>query len=72
MAKDYKVDLLGSLPLDIGIRTQADSGKPTVIAEPDSKIASIYKEIARKAAIKIANASLDYSSKFPNIVIQNT
>ena len=72
MAKDYNVDLLGSLPLDIGIRTQADSGKPTVIAEPDSKIASIYKEIARKAAIKIANASLDYSSKFPNIVIQNT
>jgi len=72
MAKDYNVDLLGSLPLDIGIRMQADSGKPTVIAEPDSKIASIYKEIARKAAIKIANASLDYSSKFPNIVIQNT
>lgn len=72
MAKDYNVDLLGSLPLDIGIRTQADSGKPTVIAEPDSRISSIYKEIARKAAIKIANASLDYSSKFPNIVIQNT
>jgi len=72
MAKDYNVDLLGSLPLDIGIRTQADSGNPTVIAEPDSRIAGIYKEIARKAAIKIANASLDYSSKFPNIVIQNT
>ena len=72
MAKDYQIDLLGSLPLDIGIRTQADSGKPTVIAEPDSKISGIYKEIARKAAIKIANASLDYSGKFPNIVIQNT
>ncbi|MDD2932898.1 MAG: iron-sulfur cluster carrier protein ApbC [Methylotenera sp.] len=72
MAKDYHVDLLGSLPLDIGIRIQADSGKPTVIAEPDGKIAGIYKEIARKAAIKIANASLDHSAKFPNIVIQNT
>jgi len=72
MAKDYNVDLLGSLPLDIGIRMQADSGEPTVIAEPNNKISSIYKEIARKAAIKIANASLDYSSKFPNIVIQNT
>ncbi|MDO9365194.1 MAG: iron-sulfur cluster carrier protein ApbC [Methylotenera sp.] len=72
MAKDYHVDLLGSLPLDIGIRIQADSGKPTVIADPDSKIAKIYKEIARKAAIKIANASLDHSTKFPNIVIQNT
>ena len=72
MCKDYKVDLLGSLPLDIKIREQTDSGKPTVIAEPDSKIANIYKEIARKAAIKIANAGLDHSSKFPNIVIQNT
>ena len=72
MAKDYHVDLLGSLPLDINIRMQVDSGKPTVIAEPDSKIASIYKEIARKAAIKIANAALDHSTKFPNIVIQNT
>ncbi len=72
MAKDYNVDLLGSLPLDIGIRLQADSGNPTVIADPDSKVAGIYKEIARKAAIKIANTSLDHSSKFPNIVIQNT
>ncbi len=72
MCDDYKVDLLGSLPLDIKIREQADGGNPTVIAEPDSKIASIYKEIARKAAIKIANAALDHSSKFPNIVIQNT
>jgi ATP-binding protein involved in chromosome partitioning len=72
MCDDYKVDLLGSLPLDISIRELTDSGKPTVITEPDSKIAHIYKEIARKAAIKIANASLDHSSKFPNIVIQNT
>ncbi len=72
MANDYKVDLLGSLPLDMQIRMQADSGQPTVIAQPDSKIAQIYKEIARKAAIKIANASLDHSAKFPNIVIQNT
>jgi ATP-binding protein involved in chromosome partitioning len=72
MCKDYNVDLLGSLPLDITIREQADSGKPTVVANPDSKIANIYKDIARKAAIKIANTSLDHSGKFPNIVIQNT
>ena len=72
MSKDYNVDLLGSLPLDIKIREQSDSGIPTVIAEPDGKIAAIYKQIARAAAIKIANTSLDHSSKFPNIVIQNT
>ncbi len=72
MSKEYNVDLLGSLPLDIKIREQSDGGKPTVVAEPDSKIANIYKQIARTVAIKIANTSLDHSSKFPNIVIQNT
>jgi ATP-binding protein involved in chromosome partitioning len=72
MCKDYNVDLLGSLPLDIRIREQTDNGKPTVVAEPDSLIAATYKAIARQAAIKIANAGLDHSSKFPNIVIQNT
>ncbi len=72
MCEDYNVDLLGSLPLDITIREQTDGGKPTVIASPESNIATTYKQIARKAAIKIANASLDHSSKFPNIVIQNT
>ncbi|MES2013168.1 MAG: iron-sulfur cluster carrier protein ApbC [Pseudomonadota bacterium] len=72
MSKDYNVDLLGSLPLDIRIREQSDGGKPTVVTEPDGQIAAIYKQIARAAAIKIANTSLDHSTKFPNIVIQNT
>lgn len=72
MSKESNVDLLGSLPLDIKIREQSDGGKPTVVSEPDSAIAITYKEIARKAAIKIANSSLDHSAKFPNIVIQNT
>ena len=72
MCADYNVDLLGSLPLDTSIREQSDSGNPSVIAQPESTIANIYKEIARKAAIKIANSSFDHSTKFPNIVIQNS
>lgn len=72
MCADYGVDLLGSLPLDMSIRVQSDTGTPTLVADPYGKIATIYKDIARKAAIKIANAGLDHSSKFPNIVIQNT
>ncbi len=72
MCKDYQVDLLGDLPLDIQIREQTDSGTPTVIADPNGKIANIYKKIARKTAYKISQFSLDHSSKFPNIVIQNT
>ena len=72
MAKDYGVDLLGSLPLDIAIREQADSGKPTVVADPDGRIAEIYRAIARRCAVKIAESQKDLTSKFPNIVVQNT
>ncbi len=72
MCADYGVDLLGQLPLDIGIRLSADSGKPTVAAEPDGKIASLYKQIARKVAVKVGEKALDHSAKFPKIVIQNT
>jgi ATP-binding protein involved in chromosome partitioning len=72
MCQDYGVELLGSLPLDIRIREQADGGMPTVIAEPDGKIAAIYREIARRTAVKLSEMSLNHSGKFPNIVIQNT
>jgi ATP-binding protein involved in chromosome partitioning len=72
MSKDYDVEVLGSLPLDIAIREQADSGKPTVVADPDGRVAQIYMEIARKVAIKIAEKNQDRTSLFPKIVIQNT
>lgn len=72
MAKDYGVDVLGSLPLDISIREQTDSGKPSVVAEPDGRIAEIYREVARKVAIKIAERQQDHSAAFPKIVVQNT
>ncbi len=72
MAKKNNIDLLGSLPLDIKIREFADSGRPTVVADADGRPAEIYKEIARKMAGKLALKGKDYSSKFPNIVIQNS
>jgi ATP-binding protein involved in chromosome partitioning len=72
MCRDYNVELLGSLPLDIKIREQTDGGMPTVVAEPDSKIAGVYRQIARRTAVKLSEFGLDHSSKFPNIVIQNT
>ena len=64
------VKFLGGLPLNLSIREQADSGKPTVVAEPDSAISTIYKEIARKIAIQVAVMSKDMTSKFPNIVVK--
>ena len=72
MSKDYGIDLLGSLPLDIRIREQADSGKPTVVADPDGRVAEIYRQIARRVAIKIAEKQQDHSAAFPKIVVQNT
>ncbi len=72
MSKDYGVELLGALPLDINIREQADSGKPTVVSDPDGRVAQIYREIARRVAVKIAEKQQDHSAVFPKIVIQNT
>ena len=69
MAAEYGMDYLGALPLDIKIRLQADSGKPTVVSDPDGELAAIYKAVARQVAIKIANKAKDFSSKFPSIKI---
>ncbi len=70
LAEESGVDVLGKLPLDKRIREEADGGQPTVVAEPDSRIAEIYREIARKTAGKLAGRTKDLSAKFPKIVIQ--
>jgi ATP-binding protein involved in chromosome partitioning len=72
MSKEYGTELLGQLPLDEAIRSQADSGKPTVVSDPDGQLAEIYRRIARRCAVKIAESQRDMTSKFPNIVVQNT
>ncbi|ESS73748.1 protein Mrp [Methyloglobulus morosus KoM1] len=72
MAETNHVDFLGALPLDINIRIQADSGQPTVAIDPNSPAAQMYKAIARKATAKLALKAKDFSTRFPNIVIQNT
>ncbi len=71
LARESDVELLGQLPLERRIREETDSGKPTVVAEPDSRISQIYRDIARRAAARLAAQAKDYSAKFPRIVIQN-
>lgn len=71
MADQYGVQLLGALPLDIDIREETDSGRPTVVAQPDSRVSEIYREIARRTAAKLSLQAKDYAAKFPRIVIQN-
>lgn len=72
MCDEYNTTFLGSLPLNLSIREQADAGRPTVVADPDGAISGIYKAIARKIAIQVAEMSKDMTSKFPSIVVQNT
>ena len=71
MAEQYNVDFLGAVALDKRIREETDAGKPTVVAEPESRVAQTYHEIARRATAKLARKSKNYSAKFPKIVIQN-
>ncbi len=69
MAAEFKVDYLGGLPLTMAIREQADSGRPTVVADPDGEIAGIYKAVARQVAVKVALKAKDFSAKFPTISV---
>jgi ATP-binding protein involved in chromosome partitioning len=42
------------------------------VADPNSRIAEIYRQIARRVAVKVGDLAVDHSSKFPSIVIQNS
>ena len=72
LAADYKLPMLGEIPLQLSIREQADAGSPTVVSEPDSDIAKRYRDIALKVAGKLSVKKKDFSAKFPNIVIENS
>jgi ATP-binding protein involved in chromosome partitioning len=72
MAAEYGVRLLGELPLDAHIREEADGGRPTVVAAPDSARARAYLEMARRTAGALAARARDRSSVFPKIVIEET
>ena len=72
MAEEYDVSLLGQLPLDLRIREQTDGGTPSVVADPDGTVATAYRHTAMRMAAGLATQGRDYSSKFPNIVVENT
>lgn len=69
IAKECHINLLGTLPLDVRIRKQADSGKPIFLAEPQSPIADIYRKIANKIADQLSH-SKSKAFRFPKIVIE--
>ena len=53
MSAQYSVPVLGSLPLEIGIREQGDAGMPIVAAQPDSPAAQAYRAIARALLVQL-------------------
>jgi ATP-binding protein involved in chromosome partitioning len=71
MCADFGVPFLGALPLTMSIREQADSGRPTVVADPEGPVSQIYQQIARKLAVAVADKAKDLSGKFPTIVVKN-
>ena len=72
MASEYEIDYLGEIPLARSIREGTDSGKPTMVSEPDGQLASIYRAIARNVSGRLAARKRDYTDVFPSIVIQNS
>jgi ATP-binding protein involved in chromosome partitioning len=72
MAEQYGVRLLGELPLDAAIRAEADGGKPTVVAAPESARGKAYMQMARNVAGALAARGRDRSSLFPKIVVEET
>ncbi len=69
MSAQYGVPYLGALPLTMAIREQTDSGTPTVVADPASEVAGLYKAVARQVAVVVAGKAKDFSAKFPSINI---
>jgi len=70
LAERYETSLLGELPLDAAIREQADSGRPTVVADPASPAARTYHAIARRAAAALAAGAIRGAVRMPVIKVE--
>lgn len=71
LAEEYSLTQFGAIPLDISIREQTDQGKPPLVAEPDGRVAALFRDIARQAAGKLSLQGKDFSSRFPKIVVEH-
>jgi len=61
------VPLLGHIPLDRSIQTDADNGCPTVVSSPDSPLAKRYRHIARATAAELALQAVARRGKIPMV-----
>lgn len=72
VAAEYGVPLLGSLPLDAGIRAAADAGAPSVVSDPHGQSARRFRDIALRMTATLSRSARDYARKFPKITVENT
>ncbi|WP_066457200.1 iron-sulfur cluster carrier protein ApbC [Castellaniella caeni] len=68
LAATYHLPWLGGLPLQLDIREETDSGRPSVVASPNGKAAQLYHEIAHQLAVHVAGQPLDDSGTRPRVV----
>lgn len=71
IAKAYDTTVLGEMPLQQTIREHMDSGRPTVIAEPESDAALLYLDIARKVGADLSQRARNQRNVFPEIVVSS-
>ena len=71
IARDFDTRLLGALPLTMQIREHSDSGRPTVVADPDGPIAQIYRNIARLLAARLSEQAQAQARGGPIILVQD-
>ena len=71
IAREYGVPLLGALPLDIRIREQTDGGNPTVAADPDGPLGTIYRDVARRMGLELLRRNARSPGAGPSITIVN-
>lgn len=72
LAEEYGLDVLGQIPLSLNVREQADSGRPTAFADPESELAKRFMDIALSVAGKLSVKKKNFSAAFPNIVVENS
>jgi len=71
VASEYQTELLGQLPLHMTIREQTDSGLPSVVAEPDSEVSLVYRDIARKIGVSLFKRAQSQVGVVPQIIIKS-
>jgi ATP-binding protein involved in chromosome partitioning len=69
LSQKHNTTLLGQLPLHADIRQHSDEGEPTA-AHEQSELQEKFTRIALKAAWTLHQRPLNYSDKFPPIVVE--